>query len=128
MKGGAAVGLFRNKDAKPKSLFFPEPSSSGVDPKCLAAGLLGQGQILSLDTAGRSWSIGPGGIPAPFCDLTIQVRVDGAQPYEATCTQSIPGMRLNQVQEQDAIVVVRVNPNDPADVAIDFHTDPPAAG
>jgi hypothetical protein len=119
-----AVGLFRTKDAKPKSMFFPEPSSSGVDPKRLAAGLLARGQVVSVDTVGRSWSDGPGGMPAPFCNVTVQVRLEGAPPYEATCQQSIPGMKVNQVQTPDAVVAVRVNPDNHGDVAIDFQTDP----
>jgi hypothetical protein len=118
------VGLFRRKDAKPKSMFFPEPSSSGVEPKRLAAGMLAQGQVLSVDAVGRSWSDGPGGLPAPFCNLTIQVRLEGVPPYEATFEQSIPGMKVSQVQTPGAVVAVRVNPDDHADVAIDFQTDP----
>jgi hypothetical protein len=120
------VGLFRQKDAKPKSMFFPEQSSSGVDPKRLAAGLLGKGEILSIEPAGRSWSIGPAALPAPFLDVTLQVRVEGIPPYPAALQQSIPGMRLSQFQAPGAIVPVRVNPEDQADVAIDFYADPPA--
>jgi hypothetical protein len=121
-----ALGLFRNTSAKPKSMFFPEMIASGVGPKRRAAALLGQGKILSIEAAGSSWSIGPGALPAPFCDMTVQVQVEGIPPYEATLPQSIPGMKLTQVQTPHAIVAVRVNPEDHADVAIDFHTDPPA--
>ena len=119
------MGFLRHKDAKPKSMFFPEPSSSGADPKRLAAGLPGQGEILSIEPAGRSWSIGPAALPAPFLDVTLQVRVEGVPPYQAALQQSIPGMRLGQFQAPGAIVAVWVNPDDHADVALDFHIDPP---
>jgi hypothetical protein len=58
------------------------------------------------------------------------MHLDGIPSYQASWEQSIPGMKLSQIQLPGAIVAVRVNPEDPADVAIDFHTDPPtvAAG
>ncbi len=127
------MGLFRRKDPKPKSIFGgnvgggygSEPSSSGIDPKRLAAGLLAQGEVLTVGQGDASWTDGPGGLPAPWTHLTVRVRLEGVPPYEATRLQSIPGMRLNQVQTPGAIVAVRVNPNNHDDIAVDFNTDPP---
>jgi hypothetical protein len=75
------MGMFGHKNAKPKSMVFPERSASGVDPKSLAAGPLGQGEVLSIEGAGSSWSIRPAALPAPFCDVVVEVEVDGIQPY-----------------------------------------------
>lgn len=89
---GAAMGLFRRKDPKPKSIFGgnvgrgygSEPSSSGIDPKALDAGLLAQGEVLTVGQGEASWTSGPNGLPAPWTHLTVRVHLEGVPPYEAT--------------------------------------------
>jgi hypothetical protein len=70
-------------------------------------------------------STGLRALPAPRLILTIQVRLEGVPPYEATRVQMIPGMLVSQWQKPGGIVAVRVNPADHADVAVDFDTPPP---
>jgi hypothetical protein len=53
------------------------------------------------------------------------IRAGGRAPCTAPCKQRIPGIQIPRIQPGNATVAVRVNPDDPAQIALDFSTEPP---
>lgn len=91
----------------------------------LQNGLLGRGAITGVQETGVS--VGHGDMdPHRVCVFTLEVTLDNQDPYEATCRQAIRLELLPQFQPGKTLVAVRVNPNDPQEVAMDLNTEPPA--
>ena len=86
-------------------------------------GQLGRGDITAVQRTGVSK--GPEFAAAPVCVFTVEVSLDNVAPYEATCRQAVTQEALAQLVPGTTTVAVRVNPNDPSEIALDLATDPP---
>jgi hypothetical protein len=98
--------------------------TGGTDKKLLETGLLGQGIITDIKLTGTTLQTG-NGLVQRACIFTVQVSLDGREPYMATCKQRIVEIQIPQLQGGSAVVAVRVNPEDPSDIALDLQTAPP---
>jgi hypothetical protein len=98
--------------------------TGGVDQQLLATGVLGRGEILSLVPSGTTISIG-NSIPERACQFTLNVMLDGQAAYQATVNQRVSEINIAQLQQPGTVVAVRVDPANPANLAIDFTTAPP---
>jgi hypothetical protein len=98
--------------------------TGGTDKKLLQTGLLGQGLITDLRVTGTTVQTG-NGLVQRSCVFTVQVTLDGKEPYEATCKQRILEVQIPQFKPASTTVAVRVNPEDPTDIALDLATAPP---
>ncbi|HTE62529.1 MAG TPA: hypothetical protein VK631_19390 [Solirubrobacteraceae bacterium] len=95
-----------------------------ADDNVIANGLLGRGEVLGIDASGMTLQIG-NGLVERKCTLTLNVLLDGQQPYQAQVSQRIQEVYIPQLSAGNAVVAVRVDPNDHSKVAIDFETAPP---
>jgi hypothetical protein len=98
--------------------------TGGVDKSLMESGLLGRGQIVGVQPMGTTVQMG-NGLVERKCQFQIQVMLDGEPPFAAVATQRVPEVYLAQVGSGQAVVAVRVDPNDRSKVAIDFNTEPP---
>jgi hypothetical protein len=98
--------------------------TGGPDKKLLETGQLGRGIITDVRLTGTTIQAG-NGLEQRVCVFTLEVSLDGKAPYMATCKQRIPEIQLPQIQLGNTTVAVRVSPADPAQVAIDFNSEPP---
>jgi hypothetical protein len=98
--------------------------TGGTDKKLLQTGLLGQGLITDLRVTGTTVQMG-NGLVQRSCVFTVQVTLDGKEPYEATCKQRILEVQIPQFTPGSTTVAVRVNPEDSTDIALDLATAPP---
>ncbi|HEX4220019.1 MAG TPA: hypothetical protein VHZ02_16695 [Acidimicrobiales bacterium] len=98
--------------------------TGGTDKKLLTTGLLGQGLITDLQLTGTTVQSG-NGLVQRACVFTVQVSLDGKEPYLATCKQRVVEVQIPQFQAGSTVVAVRVNPEDPTDIALDLASAPP---
>ncbi len=98
--------------------------TGGVDKKLLETGLPGRGIITDVKMTGTTLQTG-NGLVQRTCIFTMEVSVDGKDPYTATAKQRIPEIQLPQIQPGNTTVAVRVSQDDPSQVAIDFDSAPP---
>jgi hypothetical protein len=98
--------------------------TGGVDKKVLSNGILGRGIITDVKLTGTTMQMG-NGLVQRACIFTLEVSLDGKQPYTASCKQRIAEIQIPQIQPGSTTVAVRVNPDDPANVVIDFDEEPP---
>jgi hypothetical protein len=98
--------------------------TGGTDKKLLQTGILGQGLITDLQMTGTTIQTG-NGLVQRACIFTVQVSLDGKEPYMATCKQRIPDVQIPQFQAGSTVVAVRVSPEDPTQIALDLQTAPP---
>lgn len=98
--------------------------TGGTDKKLLETGLLGQGLITDIKVTGTTVQTG-NGLVQRSCVFTVQVTLDGKEPYVATCKQRILEVQIPQFSPGSTTVAVRVNPEDPTDIALDLATAPP---
>src|SRR5690606_29156287 len=91
----------------------------GADSELIQNGLLGRGEVLGVDASGMTLQIG-NGLVERKCTVTLNVMLDGTQPYQVQVSQRIQEVYIPQLSSGGAIVAVRVDPNDPNRVAIDF--------
>jgi hypothetical protein len=98
--------------------------TGGVDKKLLETGLLGRGIITEVKLTGTTIQTG-NGLVQRACVFGVEVSLDGKAPYMASCKQRIPEIEIPRIQPGATTVAVRVNPDDPTQIAIDFSTDPP---
>jgi hypothetical protein len=96
----------------------------GADSELLQNGILGRGEVLGIDASGMTLQIG-NGLVERKCTLTLNVMIDGQQPWQAQVTQRIQEVYIPQLSSGGAVVAVRVDPNDHSKVAIDFDTPVP---
>jgi hypothetical protein len=98
--------------------------TGGADKKLLQTGLPGRGIITDLKLTGTTLQSG-NGLVERTCIFTMEVSLDGKDPYTATCKQRIPEIEIAQIQPGASTVAVRANPDDLTQVAIDFSSEPP---
>lgn len=107
------MGLFKKMKAM----------AGGVDSDLMQNGLLGRGVVVGLQMTGTAVSMGVD--EYRVCQLGVQVFLDGRDPYIAQCQQRVPEYLLGQLSQGGAAVAVRVSPQDPTQIAVDFQTPPP---
>src|SRR5277367_6413441 len=100
----------------------PRPPGAATDAERRTAGLLGRGQITDVQPLADA-----GGSPQSRPDYVFSVRVflDGVEPYEARCRQAIPAAVAAQLASGQRAVAVRVDPDNPAEIALDLDVEPP---
>ncbi|MCU1353880.1 MAG: hypothetical protein JWM05_3089 [Acidimicrobiales bacterium] len=96
----------------------------GVDKKLLESGLPGRGVVVEVVPSGGTVQMG-GGLVERVCTFRLQITLDNQAPFEATCKQRVAEIYLGQFQPGSSVVAVRVNPENHAEVAIDFNSAPP---
>lgn len=96
----------------------------GADSELIQNGLLGRGEVLGIDASGMTLQIG-NGLVERKCTVTLNVLLDGKQPYQAQVSQRIQEVYIPQLSSGGAVVAVRVDPADPNRVAIDFDSPVP---
>lgn len=97
--------------------------AGGVDGDLMTSGLLGRGVVVGLQLTGTAVTVGVE--EHRVCELTLQVFLDGRDPYVAQVRQRIPEYLLGQLGQGGAAVAVRVSPTDSTQVAVDLGTAPP---
>jgi hypothetical protein len=98
--------------------------TGGVDQELLANGLLGRGEVISVTPSGTTLTVG-NGLVERNCAFQLNVMLDGKAPYQAAVSQRVQEINLPQLQQPGVVVAVRVDATNPANVAIDFATQPP---
>ena len=98
--------------------------TGGADKKLLQTGLPGRGIITDVKLTGTTIQTG-NGLVQRTCIFTMEVSLDGKDPYTATCKQRIPEIQIAQIQPGASTVAVRADPDDLTQVAIDFNSEPP---
>jgi hypothetical protein len=98
--------------------------TGGVDQELLATGILARGEILGMDISGTTVQVMNGLVER---SVTFRLRVirDGQNPYEAAVTQRVQEVVIPQLQQPGVVLAVRVDPDDPSKVAIDFGSQAP---
>ena len=87
-------------------------------------GPLGRGLILGFELTGMSIEVN--GVESRVCRFQVQVMLDDTEPYIATCKQRLAVWDIGRIQPGATVAAVRVDPNDPQRIAIDFTVEPPA--
>jgi hypothetical protein len=59
------------------------------------------------------------------CNVAMNIDMDNTPPFQATCHQGVPILALQAVMTPGTVVAVRVNPQNPQGVALDFDSEPP---
>jgi hypothetical protein len=95
-----------------------------ADDDIIQNGVLGRGEVIGVDASGMTMQIG-NGLVERKCTITLNVMLDGEQPYQAQVSQRIQEVYLPQLSAGGAIVAVKVDPQDHGRVAIDFDTPVP---
>jgi hypothetical protein len=98
--------------------------TGGPDKKLLETGLLGRGIITEVKPTGTTLQSG-NGLVQRVCVFTVEVSLDRKPPYMATCKQRFPEIELARIQPGNTTLAVRVSPDDPDQIALDFTTEPP---
>jgi hypothetical protein len=113
------MGLFKKAKA----------AVGGVDHHLIETGVLARGNIKDVEMTSMSTGRAERGFGTDVvCKLTVEVvPLDGSDFYTAYCTFPIPQVYLPKINEPGAAVAVRVNPNDPQDIALDLAHDVPPA-
>ena len=89
----------------------------------LEKGILGQGIIT--DVQRTSVSTGTDRNPSHVCVFTVEVSLDNTPRYTAQVRQAVPEMVLPQLMSGQAMVAVRVNPDDHSQIALSLGEEPP---
>jgi hypothetical protein len=103
---------------------FLKKLTGGTDTKLLETGLPGRGIITDVQLTGTTVQSG-NGLVQRACVFTLEVSLDGKDPYTASCKQRIPEIQLARIQPGGTTVAVRANPDNLEDIAIDFNSEPP---
>src|SRR5262245_39389633 len=96
--------------------------TGGVDSDLVNRGIPARGLIVGVNINGAGVAFGPD--QYRVCDLHVQVFLDGAQPYVATCRQRVHEVMLPQLGGGVA-VSIRVDPADGSKIAVVFGEEPP---
>ena len=96
----------------------------GADAELLQNGILARGHVIGLTPGGTTVQMG-NGLVERSCTIQLQVFLDGRPPYEAVAQQRVQEIVIPQLASGAAVVAVRVDPANPANVAVDFSTPPP---
>ena len=132
----------------PVGLFKKMKNEAGIpSPELMRRGMLASGWIVDLEKTDLWVGHGiqpdrelrapvardPDGCPKSLwnascvCKITVGILRADQDPYQATCRQQVPRKLLGELRPGHTWVAVRVNPNDPQEVAIDFQAAPPTA-
>jgi hypothetical protein len=93
--------------------------TGGADKKLLETGI-----ITDLKLTGTTLQSG-NGLVQRTCIFTLEVSLDGKDPYTATCKQRFPEVQIPQIDVGNTTVCVRANPDNLEQIAIDFDNPPP---
>jgi hypothetical protein len=93
-----------------------------IDKDLIERGILARGRIVECKRTGMSTGVQ---IQMIVCNLTIEVELEGQPPYIATCKHPIPIPYLAQAESGQGYVAVRVDPDDPQNIAVDPTADVP---
>jgi hypothetical protein len=96
---------------------------AGTDAGDIDNGRLGRAIITGLDISGTS--ITSGGVETRVCTFQMEVALDDTARYMAASRQRLPIWDLARIQPGQTTVAVRVDPRDPARVAISWNEQPP---
>jgi hypothetical protein len=109
--------------------FFKKVGASlgHVDKHLLKTGILASGRVVECKMTGMGIGGDSSGNGSErVCDVTVDVSgVPGRETYRATCKHPIPLIYVPQMQVEGATVAVRVDPDDPQNIALDLATSPP---
>lgn len=94
------------------------------DDALLVKGELARGHVLGIAASSLSMSV-MNGLRERKCTFTVQVYREGHEPYQATAVQRVQEVYIPQFASGRAWVAVRVDPANPARIALDFATAPP---
>ena len=115
------MGLFKKAKA----------AVGGVDKHLIETGTLARGEVQDVKTTSMSVGRAEAGYGTRVvCVVTVRVvPLDGSAPYVASCHHPIPQVYLPQMSTPGAAVAVRVDPEDPQNIALDLsHDVPPPPG
>jgi len=88
-----------------------------VDPVLLQTGTPATAVVTGLTARATTITV-MNGLTERICDFDLKVMPPGGQPYDVRVTQGIPEVFIPQIM-QNPTVAVRIDPDDPARVAID---------
>lgn len=93
-----------------------------IDKKLIATGTPARGHIVEVTPTNVVT-----GIAQKFmvCDVEVDVELDGDR-WRARCKHPIHLREVEAFQRGDQVVVVKVNPDDRSNIALDFAADAPA--
>ena len=97
----------------------------GVSPDLMNNGVLARGEVISVQPTGMTVSHGNDALGKQVCNIALNVTMDDTPPFTATCHQGVPILSLQALMSGGAVVAVRVNPQNPQEIAIDFDSEPP---
>jgi hypothetical protein len=97
----------------------------GDDSELMANGLLGRGEIEDVAVTGASVQHG-GAPPEQVCVFQLTVYLDDTPPFPAQVRKRVPVYALANITPGNAVVAVRVDPNDHSRVGIDFTIEAPS--
>jgi hypothetical protein len=100
-------------------------SATGTpDHELLQSGLLGRGEIAGFSASGMTIQVG-NGLVERKCTMTITVYLDATPPFTATVEQRVPEVYIPQLASGQAVVAVRVDPDDHGRIALDLDSPVP---
>jgi hypothetical protein len=124
MPVGTTSPDLQRKDKQAMGLFSKMRDLAGSVPsELLEQGLLGRGIIVSVQQT--TVSSGVTFDPSHVCVFTVEVALDGVPRYTATCRQAVPATVLPQLVAGEAIVAVRVDPDDHSRIALSLGEQAP---
>jgi hypothetical protein len=95
-----------------------------ADSSVIQNGILGRGEITGLTMSGMTLQSG-NGLVERKCTINVNVYIDNVPMFPATVVQRVQEITIPQLSSGDAVVAVRVDPNDHTKVAIDFSSEVP---
>lgn len=93
-----------------------------IDKDLIERGTLARGRVVECKRTGMTTGVQ---IQMIVCKLTIEVELEGQPPYTANCKHPVPIPYLSQFESGQGYVAVRVDPEDPQNIAIDPKADVP---
>lgn len=94
-----------------------------VPDELMERGLLGRGVIVSVQQTATT--TGPASDPAHLCVFTVEVGLEAIPRYSARCRQAVRTAVLPQLMLPEAVVAVRVDPDDHNRIALSPDEAPP---
>lgn len=89
----------------------------------LQHGLLGRGIVVGVEPT--RMSTGPEGFEKRVCVVTLEVALDNTAPYQASTRHAFSPLDMAQLVPGRTTVAVRVDPDDPQQIALDLASEPP---
>lgn len=101
-----------------------ESLAGEADADLLANGVLARGEVTAVIPEGTTIQVS-NQLVKRRCTVGLTVYMDDQKPYQAQSTQLIHEVVIPQLQQPGVVVAVRVDPANPARVAIDFDSEIP---